>query len=73
VLLEFARPWPRRCPLRLKRCVFKWHMSAILKDPPKFPMDQPLTEAWKAHLANLDVAGLEALRLHLKQHRSWPT
>jgi hypothetical protein len=29
--------------LRLKRCVFKWHMSAILKDPPKFPMDQPLT------------------------------
>jgi hypothetical protein len=48
-------------------------MSAILKDPPKFPMDQPLTEAWKAHLANLDVAGLEALRLHLKQHRSWPT
>nr|MCU0659170.1 hypothetical protein [Polyangiaceae bacterium] len=32
-----------------------------------------LTEARKAELAGLDVAGLEALRQHLKQHRSWPT
>ena len=31
-----------------------------------------LTEARKAHLAGLDVAGLEALRQHLKHHRSWP-
>jgi predicted transposase/invertase (TIGR01784 family) len=31
-----------------------------------------LTEARKAQLAGLEVAGLEALRLHLKQHRSWP-
>jgi len=31
-----------------------------------------LTEARKAHLAGLDVAGLEALRQHLKLHRSWP-
>jgi flagellar biosynthesis/type III secretory pathway protein FliH len=31
-----------------------------------------LTEARKAHLAGLDVAGLEALRQHLKQHRAWP-
>lgn len=31
-----------------------------------------VTEARKAHLAGLDVAGLEALRQHLKLHRSWP-
>jgi hypothetical protein len=31
-----------------------------------------VTEARKAHLADLNVAGLEALRLHLKLHRSWP-
>ena len=31
-----------------------------------------LTEERKAQLAGLEVAGLEALRLHLKQHRSWP-
>lgn len=32
-----------------------------------------VTEARKAHFAGLDVTGLEALRQHLKQHRSWPT
>jgi hypothetical protein len=31
-----------------------------------------LTEERKAHLAGLDLAGLEALRRHLKTHRSWP-
>ena len=31
-----------------------------------------VTEERKARLEALDVAGLEALRLHLKQHRSWP-
>jgi hypothetical protein len=35
-------------------------------------LDIELTEARKAHLAGLDVAGLEALRQHLKQHRAWP-
>lgn len=31
-----------------------------------------LTDARRAHLAGLDVAGLEALRSYLKQHRAWP-
>jgi hypothetical protein len=31
-----------------------------------------LTDERKAHLAGLDLAGLEALRRHLKTHRAWP-
>jgi hypothetical protein len=32
-----------------------------------------LTPARQEHLTGLDLAGLEALRAHLKQHRAWPT
>ena len=32
-----------------------------------------LTPAQETHLASLDLAGLEALRVHLKQHRAWPS
>ncbi len=32
-----------------------------------------VTEARRFHLESLNVEGLEALRLHLKQHRAWPT
>jgi hypothetical protein len=31
-----------------------------------------LDEERRAHLAGLDLAGLEALKQHLKTHRSWP-
>jgi flagellar biosynthesis/type III secretory pathway protein FliH len=31
-----------------------------------------LTTEQQAHLEALDLAGLGALRAHLKQHRSWP-
>lgn len=31
-----------------------------------------LTPGQRQHLAGLDLDGLEALRLHLKQHRAWP-
>lgn len=32
----------------------------------------PLDDARRTHLAMLDAAGLEQLRLHLKHHRTWP-
>ena len=31
-----------------------------------------LTPAQQEYLAGLDLAGIEGLRQHLKQHRAWP-
>lgn len=33
----------------------------------------PLDEARRAHIATLDVTALDALRAHIKAHRSWPS
>jgi Uma2 family endonuclease len=35
-------------------------------------LDVPLNDTRRAHVANLDAAGLDALRAHLKRARTWP-
>ena len=35
-------------------------------------LDIEVTDERKAHLASLDLVGLETLRGHLKTHKSWP-